>query len=416
MSMNKTSVQVSKDLISISEAVGMVLDSVKPLPSMKVMLQGSKNYRLSQPVYADMDAPSFDRAMMDGYALKASTSGEGVEIEIVGEIAAGKPRSESVPGGKAVKIMTGAPMPEGADAVIEVELTEVVGGNKVRLNAGVKPGKNIAFKGEEMKSGQEILKTGTFIDAPVAAVLAMAGKSMVDVYSLPRIGILVTGTELIDPGNPLKPGQIRETNTFSLTAQSLIWGGIPIRLGKAGDDPESLKAGIHRGFEYEIFTITGGVSMGDYDLVPDILREMGVEVLFHKVAQKPGKPILYGKKGSTHIFGLPGNPVAVFIGFELYVGPLIRQLAGEGNFQTKWHKGVSTAEFKVNGDRTIFKPAIVEPVDGLWKVQPVPSHGSADIYSIVGTNAFAKFKEGKYSVPEGTEVEFFFHRGKPYGA
>ncbi|MCK4719607.1 molybdopterin molybdotransferase MoeA, partial [bacterium] len=308
--MNKTRVQVNKDLISINEAVGIVLESVNPLPSMRVMLQGSKSYRLSQSVYADMDAPSFDRAMMDGYALKASTSGEGVEIEIVGVIAAGEFRSEPVPPGKAVKIMTGAPMPEGADAVIEVELTEVVGENKVRLDASVKPGKNIAFKGEEMKSGQEILKVGTFIDAPVAAVLAMAGKSMVDVYSLPRIGILVTGTELIDPGNPLKPGQIRETNTFSLTAQSLIWGGIPIRLGKAGDDPESLKAGIRRGLEYEIFTITGGVSMGDYDLVPEMLREMGVEVLFHKVAQKPGKPILYGRKGPTHVFGLPGNPVA----------------------------------------------------------------------------------------------------------
>jgi molybdopterin molybdotransferase len=177
-----------------------------------------------------------------------------------------------------------------------------------------------------------------------------------------------------------------------------------------------LKAGIRRGFEFEIFTITGGVSMGDYDFVPDILREMGVEVLFHKVAQKPGKPILYGKKGSTYVFGLPGNPVAVFLGFELYVGPLIRHLTGEGNYQTKWHKGVSRAEFKINGDRTIFKPAIVELVDGGWKVQPVASHGSADIYSIVGTNAFAKFKEGKYSVPEGTEVEFFIHRGKPYGA
>lgn len=403
-------------MISIEEALEIVLSQAEPLPPMRVMLQGAKGHMLSESVFADMDAPAFDRSMMDGYALMASESGEGKEIEVDGIILAGQFRSEPVPPGKAVKIMTGAPVPEGADSVIQVELTSEIGENRIRLETAIEPGVNIAKRGEEIKKGQEILPKGTIVDPAVASSLAIAGKPEPMVYSLPRVAILVTGSELVHPWGPVEPGKIRESNSYGLSAQSLLWGAVPVRIGMTGDDPEKLKAAISSGLKFEILAITGGVSMGDYDLIPDILREMGVEVLFHKVAQKPAKPILYGRFGKTHVFGLPGNPVANFLAFEMYVGPLIRRMAGEENYTPRWHKGISTGEFRVNSDRVHLKPASVELVEGVWMVQPAVTRGSADIFSIVGTNAFARFKEGRYSVPAGEEVQFLFHRGKTYGA
>jgi molybdopterin molybdotransferase len=185
-----------------------------------------------------------------------------------------------------------------------------------------------------------------------------------------------------------------------------------MRLGQAADDPTQLRAAIEGGLGHDILTITGGVSAGDYDLVPDSLRELGVEVLFHKVAQKPGMPLLFGKRGSTLVFGLPGNPVACFLCFELYVGPAVRRLAGEWDFETKWLDGVAGADSHVKSDRTHFKAAKVRFEGSRWRVHPMPSHGSADIFSVVGTNAFARFEKGKYTVSVGEQVRFFFYRAK----
>jgi molybdopterin molybdotransferase len=403
-------------MISIEKALEIVLSQAKPLPSINVPLQNAKSYRLSEPIFADMDTPSFDRAMMDGYALMALLSGVGREIEVDGIIVAGEFRSDPVPQGKAVKIMTGAPVPEGVDAVIQVELTSEIGENRIRLNGAVNPGDNVARKGSEIKKGQKILKEGTTIDPSVASVLAMAGKHEPKVFRLPEVGILSSGTELVEPGEPVKPGQIRESNSYGLSVQCNLWGAVPVRLGIAGDDPDQLKSAIQSGLKFDILAITGGVSMGDFDLIPDILREMGVDILFHKVNQKPGKPVLYGKFGNSHVFGLPGNPVAAFLDFELYVGPLIRRMAGEEGFESKWLSGITMGEFRIKSDKPHLKPVRVGLVDGVWQVEPASSMGSADILSIVGTNAFAKFTEGRYTVPSGERVQFLFHRGKPYGA
>ncbi len=403
-------------MISIDEAVNIVLSAVQPLPSVMVPLEEAGGYVLVEAVQADMDVPSFDKSMMDGYTLAASSSGEGKEIPVVATLAAGDIRSDPIPPDHAVKIMTGAPVPPACDAVIPVEFTTEIGNGRVRLEKKVKRGENISFRGEEIKSGQEILICGTLIDAPVAAVLAEAGRSRVKVHRRPRVGILVTGTELVDPGLTPGPGKIRESNSYGIVAQCRSWGAIPVRLGQAGDDPTELKAAIEAGLEYDILAITGGVSMGDYDLVPDILRELGVEILFHKVAQKPAKPMLFGKRGSSIVFGLPGNPVSCFLGFELYAGPAIRRLAGEGDFETRWFEGVAAGDFKVKSDRAHIKAARVEYDGGKWIAHPVEWHGSADIYSVVSSNAFARFEQGRYTVPAGELVTFFFHRGKSNGA
>jgi len=402
-------------MISINEAVEIVLDAAEALPTITLPLERAWGYVLAESVVADTDMPAFDRSMMDGYALAASASGDGKEVQVIATVPAGHFHPEPVADGHAVKIMTGAPLPDGCDAVIPVELTSEPDGGRVRLHSAVQSGDNIGFRGEEMKQGEEILAAGTPVDPAVAAVLAQAGKSRVSVHRRPRVGILVTGTELVDPGEVPAGGKIRESNSFGLVAQCLTWGAEPVRIGQAGDERRKLAAAISAGLEYDVLAITGGVSMGEFDLVPDLLADLGVEIMFHKVAQKPAKPMLFGKFGPTLVFGLPGNPVACFLGFELYAGPAIRRLAGESEYRTRWHQGVSAADFKVRSDREHLKPAKVEREGEIWRAHPVATRGSADICSIVGTNAFARFKQGQYIVPAGETVEFFFHRGKSDG-
>ncbi len=403
-------------MISVDDAVEIVLGEAETLPTMHVVIEGSKGYILSEPVFSDIDFPAFDRVMMDGYALMAASSGEGVILPVDGVVSAGEFRTDPVPEGHAVKIMTGAPLPPGTDAVIQVELTSDAGDGNVKLNAGIESGTNIAVQGEEVKKGVELLPVGLVIDSAVASVMAMAGRAKVNVYSVPRIGILSTGSELVRPSKKIpEPGQIRDSNTYGLNVQCLLWGGVPIRLGNPGDDPDELKRFIEKGLEYNILALTGGVSMGDYDLAPDILREIGVEILFHKVAQKPGKPLLFGKRDKTYVFGLPGNPVAAYLGFELYAGPLIRRMSGDVDFRTEWFKATAAGEFKVKTDRTLLKASKIVWEDGGWKAYPVDSMGSADIFAVVGTNSFVRLKEGKYVVPAGEEVDFFFTRGNHHG-
>jgi molybdopterin molybdotransferase len=403
-------------MISIDEAVEIVLDAAEALPPIALPLERAWGYALAESVVADTDMPAFDRSMMDGYALAARFSGEGKEVVVVGTVPAGYFYPDPVPDGHAVKIMTGAPLPDGCDAVIPVEFTSEPEGGRVRLHSAVEPGDNIGFRGEEMKRGDEILAPGTPIDPAVAAVLAQVGKSRISVHRRPRVGILVTGTELVDPGEIPSRGKIRESNSFGLVAQCLTWGAEPVRIGQAGDERRKLAAAISAGLEYDVLAITGGVSMGEFDLVPDLLADLGVEIIFHKVAQKPAKPMLFGKCGPTLVFGLPGNPVACFLGFELYAGPAMRRLAGESEYRTRWHQGMSAGDFKVRSDREHLKPAAVEREGEIWRAHPVATRGSADIYSIVGTNAFARFKQGHYTVPADETIDFFFHRGKSDGA
>jgi molybdopterin molybdotransferase len=402
-------------MISIEEANDIVLGATSPLPVTEIPLDEAGGYVLAEPVNADADAPNFDRSMMDGYAFSTSSVSEADEIEFITIIAAGESFSETVPSGKAVKIMTGAPVPDGCDAVVPVEKTTQLSDNSFQLNSGVKSGDNIALQGEEMKKGQEVLTGGKLIDPPVAAVLAMTGNAKVKVHRRPRVGILVTGTELVGPDETPGPGKIRESNSYGLVTQCKTWGAVPHRLGQAGDDPDQLRSAIKNGLDFDVLCITGGVSMGDYDYVPGLLKELGVNVLFHKVAQKPAKPILFGKHDSTLVFGLPGNPVASFVGFELYAGPAVRRLAGEIDFRTQWYEGLSSGEFKIKTDRTNLKPVRIERSGNGLLVHPVPTRGSADICSVAGTNAFARFEEGRYTVPSGRPVRFMFHRSKEYG-
>ncbi len=404
-------------MIPIDKAQKIVLDTLKALDPVKLPLDFAAGMILSEDISADINVPPFDRATMDGYALHASDSGSGAELKIDWIISAGEFIDIAIKRGHAVKIMTGAPVPAGVDTVIQIEKISEPKPGIVKLQDKIESGKNIAYKGEEIKEGQVVLKKGTEISAPVAAVLAQVGIANVPVYPRPSVLILSTGSELVEITDKPQGGQIRESNSYGLLTQCTRWGGAASRRPWAADNRKSLKGTIEDAIELnpDIIILTGGVSAGDYDLVPGILEELGVEVLFHKVAQKPGKPMLFGKLDEMLIFGLPGNPVAAFLGFELYVGPTIRRMMGESNFSIQFMEATATGDFKIKSDRAFVPHGLAANVDGEWRIAPVESKGSADIFSVVNANAFAIFDKGKYVVKSGEKVRFFLFRGESFG-
>jgi len=406
-----------KKMIPIDKAKKIVFDTLQKLDPVKLPLDFAAGLILSEDISADINVPPFDRATMDGYAIHADDSGIGAEMKIDRIIAAGEFSNDTVKRGHAVKIMTGAPVPPGVDTVIQVEKTSEPTSGIVKLQDKIESGKNIAYKGEEIKEGQVILKKGMEISAPVAAVLAQVGIATVPVYPRPSVLLLSTGSELVEITNKPQAGQIRESNSYGLLAQCTRWGGAASRRPWAADNKKSLKGTIKDAIELnpDIIILTGGVSAGDYDLVPGILQELGVEVLFHKVAQKPGKPMLFGKLGEMLIFGLPGNPVSAFLGFELYVGPTIRRMMGQSDFSTQFMEATATGDFKIKSNRAFIPHGLVENVSGEWRIAPVESKGSADIFSVVNANAFAIFDKGKYVVKSGEKVRFFLFRGENFG-
>ena len=404
-------------MIPIDKAQKIVFDTLRKLDQVKLPLDFAAGLILSEDISADINVPPFDRSTMDGYALHADDSGVGAELKIDRMIAAGEFSDDDVKHGHAVKIMTGAPVPPGVDTVIQVEKTSEPTPGIVKLQDKIESGKNIAYMGEEIKDGQVILHGGTEISAPVAAVLAQVGIANVPVYPQPSVLILSTGSELVEITDKPQGGQIRESNSYGLLTQCARWGAAASRRPWAADNKKSLNGTIQDAIELnpDIIILTGGVSAGDYDLVPDILKELGVDVLFHKVAQKPGKPMLFGKLDEMLIFGLPGNPVAAFLGFELYVGPAIRRMMGEFDFSTQYMEATAVGDFKIKCDRAYVPHGLVENVSDEWRIKPVKSKGSADIFSVVNSNAFAIFDKGKYVVKSGEKVMFFLFRGESFG-
>ncbi|MFH1514337.1 MAG: gephyrin-like molybdotransferase Glp [bacterium] len=405
-------------MITINEARNIVFESLWTLDPIKLPLEFAAGLILSEDIKSDIDVPPFNKATMDGYAIHSADSGVGSELKIDRIIAAGQLSSNEVKRGHAVKIMTGAPVPPGIDSVIMVEQTSQIDEKTVKLESKIESGRNIAVQGEEIKTGDVILKKGTEISAPVAAVLAITGNADVPVYPKPSALILSTGSELIEINKKPGPGQIRESNSYGILTQCSRWSAAASRRPLAADNSKSLKGSIEDALELnpDIIILTGGVSAGDYDLVPELLKEMGVEILFHKVRQKPGKPILFGRTDEQLIFGLPGNPVAAFLGFELYIGPAIRRMMGQTQFETQIHEARLSGDMKVKSDRFYLPQGVVKNIGGEWNMSSLVSKGSADIFTVTKANSFMMLDEGNYVLSAGEKVKFFFIRGECHDA
>jgi molybdopterin molybdotransferase len=397
----------STTMLTVAEALAAVLREAKTLPAEGAALSALPiGQILAEAVASDIDSPPFTKALMDGYALRA----DDVEripatLRIIEEVAAGKMPSQPVKSGEATRIMTGAPIPQGADAVVMIEKTELSATNQVRILSPAKRGQNILERGTEMKTGDVILQPGALLGPQDLGVLAAVGRDSVALYAKPRVAVLPTGDEIVDPPAKPGPGQIRNSNGPMLLAQVARAGGLPQPLGIARDSVESLRHLIGEGLRNsDVLILSGGVSAGKLDLVPGVLQELGVKSHFHKISLKPGKPLFFGTLNSKLVFGLPGNPVSSFVCFELFIRPALRKMLGHSDPGPRRTQLPIAAAFASENDRPTYWPAVVEAVDALWRVRPLPWFGSADLRALLTANALLEIPPGPQQFATGQSV------------
>lgn len=308
-------------------------------------------------------------------------------LRCVGEVRAGEVSDKTLLPGEALQIMTGAALPAGADAVVMVEHTSRPAETAVRVLRTVKSSDNVAPRGSEAREGETALTPGKLIAAFELAVLATVGKGEIAVYRRPRVSILATGDELVGVDEVPGPGQIRNSNSFLLHAQVRGCGAVPQVLETAGDNLEALRRQIHLGLESDVLLVSGGVSMGKYDLVEQVFQEVGIEVHFDAVNMRPGKPAVFASRGQHWVFGLPGNPMSTFVTFELFVRPVLQALGGMSAESLPLVEGVLRSDVIEKSGRSAFLPARVTSDAGGLHVAPVSWRGSADVFSSAAANA-----------------------------
>ncbi|HEU4833050.1 MAG TPA: gephyrin-like molybdotransferase Glp [Pyrinomonadaceae bacterium] len=379
-------------MISVAEAIQIVRQRTQLLPAEQVKLEKALGRVLAHDVVADTDLPPFDRAQMDGYAVRAQDVSEApVRLRIAGESAAGKGWHQKLEEGHAVRIMTGAPVPAGADSVQQVELThELKDGTVVELLETVETGKSIVPRGSEIKAGEVVLRSGTTINAAMMAVLAAFGYAQVEVFQKPRVAVLATGSELVPVDQ--KPGQdqIRDSNNYSISAYAELAGAVVERMPLTGDETSLLKNQITEAAKRcDLIVTSGGVSMGVYDVTKAALKELDAELFFERVALRPGKPTVFGRlPNGTFVFGLPGNPVSVSVTFNLFARTALLAMQGTAEPALKRETAVLARTVKGTTDRESYLPAqLTTNDDGELVAFPLKWGGSSDFVAFALTTA-----------------------------
>ena len=321
--------QLFEELIDHHAAVRLVLKNTTHLPVVRMPLMDAQGLALAEDVLARFDSPPFDSSAVDGYAVRSVDAEAGRTFKVVDEAPAGRPAQKKVGEGEAVKIFTGGLIPEGADAVVMVESTSGWG-EEFELRKAAGPGNNLRGAGEDVREGDLILRAGTEIGAPEIALAATQGYGELSVYPRPRVVVLSTGTELVEPGTrELTPGEIFDSNSFALLAQARETGAEARRVAAASDDADVLRNAMEEALESaDVVVTSGGVSVGEKDLVKSTLLYLGVEQVFWGIKLKPGKPVFFGTRDDARFFGLPGNPVSAMVCFELFVRPALIKMMG----------------------------------------------------------------------------------------
>ena len=389
-----------KNMITYEKALEIVRAQSVLLGTERVDLHESLNRVLRQDVASDMDMPPFDKSAMDGYACRAEDARS--VLEVIEVIPAGCQPQHAIQANQCAKIMTGAILPQGADCVIPVEDVAVLSETKIRFQ-GERIAPNICRRGEDVVAGQRLVSAGTRITPKEIASFALAGCSSPVVSRRPGVGIIATGDEIVEPQVAPQRAQIRNSNSYQLYAQCLQFGCRPYHLGIVKDTAEAIGGVVARAArQNDLVLLTGGVSMGDFDLVPSLLKEAGFSILFEKVAIQPGKPTVFGRREDCFVFGLPGNPVSSFTVFEVLVKELLSGLMG-------LRQRAPTARFPLAkgfrrraAERRAWVPVSITP-DGL--AEPVEYHGSAHITSLVSADGLITVPIGEKVVPEGTLVD-----------
>jgi len=410
-----------KRMLSVEEALDQIIGLVHPLELEAVPILEALDRVLGEEIYAEEDIPPFANSAMDGYAvIGADTAGASPEnpitLRIIGDVAAGYTSDVTVTSGTAVRIMTGAPMPDGADAVVRFEDTDEGG----RLKGGVDAGRdrteisihvpaasklNVRDAGEDIRAGERVLDAGTVLRPQEIGVLASVGHPVVRVHRKPRVAVLATGDELLEIEEPLRPGKIRNSNEYTNSALVQHYGGIPIRLGIARDNVEDLTARLRAGVEQgvDMFITSAGVSVGDYDVVKDVLDSMG-QISFWQVCMKPGKPLAFGTIDGIPLVGLPGNPVSAMVSFEQFVRPALRVMQGRRATRKQTIEVVLNEDINNRSGRRHFIRAIVTERDGVYYATTTGEQGSGILTSMVHANALVVIGENVKLAHKGDSV------------
>ncbi|WP_410984081.1 gephyrin-like molybdotransferase Glp [Bacillus cereus] len=399
--------------IPVAEAVARVMNYAQQGGIETVAITESYGRILGEDVVADHDVPHFDRSPYDGFAIRAEDTKEAsqdhpIEFEVVGEIGAGSVFIDEVKAFEAVRIMTGAAIPKGCDAVVMLELTEGFeynGKTYMKLKRSFKTGDNVSFKGEDVKQNQILVKKGTKVNPGVAALLATFGYSSVSVMKQPVVGIVTTGSELLEVHEPLQPGKIRNSNSYMIAAQIARAGGIVKYYEQLADDLENCYEAVKAAMnEVDILITTGGVSVGDYDYLPAIYEKLHVNVLFNKIAMRPGSVTTVAEVNGKLLFGLSGNPSACYVGFELLVHPVVQTFLHVKEPHAYRADAILQKDFLKANPFTRFVRGKVEFVNGQLQVMPVGLDKSSAISSLADSNAFIVLPGGTRGFEVGMTV------------
>ncbi len=394
-------------MISISDATSLVLQHTTALSVESVNLSEALNRVLAEDIIADCDLPPFDRAQMDGYALRAAdVANTPARLGVVGESAAGSGWHKEMKTGEAVRIMTGAPVPVGADAVQQVELTRESDG-EVEILERVDVGRSIVRRASEIKAGETVLRAGEEIYAAMIATLASFGYAQVKVGRRPRVAIMATGSELVDVDKQPGRDQIRDSNNYTLAAYAKLAGATVERLPLAVDDTRELKRQIAAAAERSDVLITsGGVSMGVYDFTKAALKELGAQIFFERVSLRPGKPTVFGQLGNTLVFGLPGNPVSVAVTFNLFARTALRAMQGAKEPGLKEETAVLVRDLKGSIERESYLPAVLRTDrNGTLLAEPLKWGGSSDFVAFARATALIDVPAGVKIIDAGSRVK-----------
>jgi molybdopterin molybdotransferase len=397
-----------KTMISLEAALSQILAAIQPLGLEKVNFLDALGRVIGEDIVASRPIPPKDNAAMDGYALRSedirgASPETPVVLDVIEDIPAGRIPQKRVGKGQSARIMTGAPVPEGADAVMRMEDTEKID-IKVRIFVEAPAGQDIRLAGEDVCQGETVISRGDIIRPAEIGMLAALGRSFISVYQKPLVAVLATGDELVDVNENPTPWQIISSNSYALTAQILDCGAIPLQIGIAKDTREDLTAKLKSALRADLIISSGGVSVGDYDLVKDIMKEVGNRMQFWQVAMRPGKPLAFGAMNGVPLFGLPGNPVSSMVSFEQFVRPSILKMMGHRNLFRRSIRTLLTESIEKKKGTRHFIRARVTIEDGRYRVVSTGKQGSGILKSMVQANGLIVLPEDMASVKVGETV------------
>jgi molybdopterin molybdotransferase len=396
-------------VLTVEEALEQILSRVRPLPTERVPILAALGRALAEPVVSRREIPPWANSSMDGYALRAADTGTPpARLTVVGIVTAGVVPTRVVGAGEAMRIFTGAPLPEGADAVVPQEDTDATDGH-VTVKSAVSAGAYVRPRGEDLRVGDHVLEPGVMLGPAEIGVLATLGMSQITVYRRPRVAILSTGNELAELGSEPGPGQIPNTNSYSLCAQVLEAGATPTNLGIAADRMESIEERLAWGGGADMLLSSAGVSVGDLDLVKTALTRAGAALHLWQVSMRPGKPITFGSIGERPVFGLPGNPVSAMVTFELFVRPALRRMAGFRGIHRLRIRAHALAPIANPGFRRGYLRVTLQRSSDGWGARLTGDQGSAILTSMVRADGLAVVP-GDVTIAKGEPVEVIVFR------